>query len=1623
MNRPQVNPTMRPALRILAIAALSLAATLMMVAQTASPQAALLSRARAQEQAGRADLAAQTWQQVLLTDPNNREALAGAARAARLAGKDAEMKSLLDRLRHLDPHNADIARIEAMSTSKAQTAQLQQAAQLAQTGHPDQALRLYRSIWNGHPPDGDWALAYYDTQASLEAERPAAVAALRALARKYPADDRYPITLGRILTYTPKSRTEGMQMLERFPAEPAAQAALRQAHLWDAQNPATAAGTRQYLSQHPDAQIERAFAEAGSQHASTPHAAAGIAQGAAESEAFAALSAGHTEDAEQRFLSLQAEQPSNPRVAAGLGFLRMKQNNFPAATALLEQAEQGGLHRSEVEDALKTSRFWAAMQHGTQALNADSLDEAVGAFQAALHLQPSAPDALNGLAGTYLKAAEAARAIPLYRQLLRLQPQSTDAARGLFTAELQSNDPAAAIQAAHAFPPKVRAALEQNPEYLRSLASAFKSTGQLQEAQSTLQKALALPAPPAAAPFATRLAYAALLVDAGRLAQAAGLYRDLLYEDPGSIPAWQAMIALQHQTNHDAEALATLQRMSPATYNRALDDTGFLSLVAAVYQQQNRLDLAEDLLERAAHAFNSRGRAVPLDLQLQIAATYLQQNRPEQAFPVYKQILTAHPDNPDAWKGLISALHQTHRDRDALAQLQLLPAALERNLARDMDYQQTLAGIYAATGHVPAALQLIAQIQAHFRSAHNTVPASIDIQNAWLLYNTHDDTDLYASLMALGGRDDLDDDQRRTVQSIWAAWSVRRAGEAVDAGNTRRSLEILNVAYQAFPDNPDVSKALAAGYLKAGDPRHALAIFDALHLANPSASDYQVMIGAALAVPNLRQAESWLREALEKFARDRQVLALAARFEQARGDHTRAAAYWKASLAAMPAVDPAKRLAHVLDRADAGPAGPQQPGSLANLLDPESDASPRASRPVLPSYTNNYAEERSFRTPGRAKPGADTLYGPDPYTVGIAPVPLADAASPLQTNPARPNTPQATATTFASGFNGEQQAAGNEQNAQAFAPPDFLNHPEPSTPALANSAAGPLPSSALTGAVTTAEDAADSAVGTPQVRPSTSVPVGPAHPLQLTSSSSPFSLAAIDPQPNASLHYPGDAARNLRTDATSTASDAHYIQPQAASAPQLATRPSTPAPRAYIEPEPVRQTGVTDAQLQQTLPPLRGPWGAAASTGPPEHDTRSDTENQIAVIDADYSPWRGGTGYISHRSGVPGFDQLEVLEAPFEASTTLGGAARLTAIVVPSLLDSGAADGTSTNQFGTLAAGAKPAQQNSTGVGGEVQLTTANFGLSAGTTPRGFLVPNIIGRIYLHPAAGPLTFNFNREALRDSQLSYAGVRDPGSVSSTFAGNVWGGVIANSGNLQYSRGDDASGYYAGLGGQYITGLNVLTNNRIDGVAGAYWKLLEIPETADLTVGANFFAMHYAHNLRYFTYGQGGYFSPGAYFLANVPFTLNGQYNSNLHYTLAGALGLQAFQEDSSLFYPTHVYTAPVPAPTPTPVSPTGSHALHPVLPIFPILPNPTPFSNPSYPSQSVVGGNYDLHAEISDRVLDRWYIGGFLSLNNTRDYANQTVGFFIRYMSRPQDLTQDEPTGLFPYQGLRPLLVP
>jgi cellulose synthase operon protein C len=100
----------------------------------------------------------------------------------------------LDRLRAINPNDPDIARIQSMSSSSQETEQLSQAGELTRQGRNDDAMRIYRQLYGDQPPNGDIALAYYQTLYGTASGKQQAIAGMRALADRNPGDPRYAIS-------------------------------------------------------------------------------------------------------------------------------------------------------------------------------------------------------------------------------------------------------------------------------------------------------------------------------------------------------------------------------------------------------------------------------------------------------------------------------------------------------------------------------------------------------------------------------------------------------------------------------------------------------------------------------------------------------------------------------------------------------------------------------------------------------------------------------------------------------------------------------------------------------------------------------------------------------------------------------------------------------------------------------------------------------------------------------------------------------------------------------------------------------------------------------------------------------------------------------------------------------------------------------------------------------------------------------------------------------------------------------------------------------------------------------------------------------------------------------------
>ena len=158
-----------------------------------------------------------------------------------------------------------------------------------------------------------------------------------------------------------------------------------------------------------------------------------------------------------------------------------------------------------------------------------------------------------------------------------------------------------------------------------------------------------------------------------------------------------------------------------------------------------------------------------------------------------------------------------------------------------------------------------------------------------------------------------------------------------------------------------------------------------------------------------------------------------------------------------------------------------------------------------------------------------------------------------------------------------------------------------------------------------------------------------------------------------------------------------------------------------------------------------------------------------------------------------------------------------------------------------------------------------------------------------------------------------------------------------------------------------------------------------------LATNFFGMHYAQDELYFTYGQGGYFSPEYFLLGNFPLTWTGHHGRNFHYDLEGTLGAQRFHQSSA--------------------------------PYFPLDPTLQAKNNPGYGGQTTTSLNYGAQADLAWLLGRHWYLGAFASANNSSNYNQQVGGISLHYALRRQHPREESPTGIFPYSGMNTLKLP
>ncbi|TCV95579.1 cellulose synthase subunit BcsC-related outer membrane protein [Biostraticola tofi] len=446
-----------------------------------------------------------------------------------------------------------------------------------------------------------------------------------------------------------------------------------------------------------------------------------------------------------------------------------------------------------------------------------------------------------------------------------------------------------------------------------------------------------------------------------------------------------------------------------------------------------------------------------------------------------------------------------------------------------------------------------------------------------------------------------------------------------------------------------------------------------------------------------------------------------------------------------------------------------------------------------------------------------------------------------------------------------------------------------------------------------------------------------------------------------------------------------------------------------------------------TALPLTGMSLAAVET--PESRTLKQINDLLDQVQERTATWTQGAVAIRSRDGESGLSNLTEIKAPLELSGVPFDSARLKLSVTPVSLDSGSFSGTSSNRFGsgalqqarmvesaTAAAEATAGATTSTtttsttvNADGTTSTTTTttsstttdvaainpsdyvadasgaqkasgaevNLSLSGdsykgdiGTTPLGEDLTSLVGGLQWSPSLSnfsKLIFTAERRAVTDSLLSYVGTLD------RLSGKRWGQVTKNGGSIQYAYDDGDAGLYAGIGGYSYLGENVPGNTGITSSAGFYVRPYR-DTNSEVKTGINVTFMDYSKNLSYYSLGQGGYFSPQNYISVSLPLDYTQKYD-DWNLTVGGSVGYQSYSQDKSAFFPNN---PDLQADMERMVARGYAESAY-------------------YDASSQNGVSYNVHANGSYQINPRMSIGGQVGYDTFGDYSESTAQVFFKYL--------------------------
>ncbi|WP_413736273.1 cellulose synthase subunit BcsC-related outer membrane protein [Sodalis sp. RH21] len=278
--------------------------------------------------------------------------------------------------------------------------------------------------------------------------------------------------------------------------------------------------------------------------------------------------------------------------------------------------------------------------------------------------------------------------------------------------------------------------------------------------------------------------------------------------------------------------------------------------------------------------------------------------------------------------------------------------------------------------------------------------------------------------------------------------------------------------------------------------------------------------------------------------------------------------------------------------------------------------------------------------------------------------------------------------------------------------------------------------------------------------------------------------------------------------------------------------------------------------------------------------------------------------------------------------------------------------------------------QRASGAEVNVALSGDSYKADIGTTPLGEDLSSLVGGLEWSPSLtsfSKLQLIAERRAVTDSLLAYVGTEDK------YTGKRWGQVTKNGGSAQYSYDNGDAGLYAGIGAYNYLGENVPSNTGITSSVGFYVRPYRV-NGDEVKTGVNITYMNYDKNLSYFSYGQGGYFSPQNYVSFSLPLEYTQKY-ADWDLTLGGSVGYQSYSQDKSAYYP-------------------GDKNLQTQL--EQLIANGYG-ATAYYDARNENGVSYNVHANGSYKINTNMSVGGQVGYDTFGDYSESTALVYFKYL--------------------------